>query len=484
MFHIIPNNFFVPLSSPNRIVYWECISRLFAIMEHQLSFGVEREVLVDELEFYFGQENAAQLVEEEFQADDSRSRANGILRRLEYYGWIEVETDVQRVNFKEYAVKIIKTLLDIADGKQIEYQGYIYTIYSLVKGTMDKPGIVLMQIWENTDYLITGLKNLNSNIKHYIDDLTRHSTVAQIMDALFNDYITNIVDKAYHRLLTSDNVSKFRPEIMQCLEKRSHNEEFLEKASAEIAAIREVSEEEGRELTYRYLHEIIEAFRNMDEILQEINQKNTQYQRAAINRAKFLLAGNEDVRGQLKEILMGINEEINRENMDLGGIYRIDFLDDLVRIYQCSILEQSSLYLAVEGKKEFIPSSLENEEPDEELRREKMRKMAEKIRKVISVEKIQNYVNRYLAEKDELEASQLPLNNEEDFIKLIYVRLYGQRKNMGYVIETLEEREVNGYRFRILSLGNKTIGKVRAEKIKKEPKGEDKKCQDIQNSQT
>ena len=84
------------------------------------------------------------------------------------------------------------------------------------------------------------------------------------------------------------------------------------------------------------------------------------------------------MRGQLKEILMGINEEINRENMDLGGIYRIDFLDDLVRIYQCSILEQSSLYLAVEGKKEFIPYSLENEEPDEELRREKMRKMAEK----------------------------------------------------------------------------------------------------------
>ncbi len=67
---------------------------------------------------------------------------------------------------------MIKTLLDIADGKQIEYQGYIYTIYSLVTGTMDKPGIVLMQIWENTDLLITGLKNLNSNIKHYIDELT------------------------------------------------------------------------------------------------------------------------------------------------------------------------------------------------------------------------------------------------------------------------------------------------------------------------
>ena len=119
-------------------------------------------------------------------------------------------------------------------------------------------------------------------------------------------------------------------------------------------------------------------------------------------------------------------------------------------------------------EKGIHPSSLENEEPDEELRREKMRKMAEKIRKVISVEKIQNYVNRYLAEKDELEASQLPLNNEEDFIKLIYVRLYGQRKNMGYVIETLEEREVNGYRFKDFRIRRRRKWNIWKECCKKE----------------
>lgn len=59
MFHIIPEDFFVPLSSPNRIVYWECICKLFSVMEHQLSFGVEREVLADELQYYFEQANAA-----------------------------------------------------------------------------------------------------------------------------------------------------------------------------------------------------------------------------------------------------------------------------------------------------------------------------------------------------------------------------------------------------------------------------------------
>ena len=206
MFNIISESFFVPLASPNKLVYWECICRLFSIMDNQLSFGVERDVLVDELQYYFEQANAADLADEELTGTDSRGRANWMLRRLEYYGWIEIETDksyVQRVNFKEYAVKIVKTLLEVAEGRQIEYQGYIYTIYSLVRSSTDHPGVVLMQILENTDLLITGLKNLNSSIKHYIDDLTRHKTVAEIMNALFNDYITNIVDKAYHRLLTS-----------------------------------------------------------------------------------------------------------------------------------------------------------------------------------------------------------------------------------------------------------------------------------------
>jgi putative hemolysin len=46
------------------------------------------------------------------------------------------------------------------------------------------------------------------------------------------------------------------------------------------------------------------------------------------------------------------------------------------------------------------------------------------------------------------------------------------------------ELVANGYRFTILSLGNKTIDRVRAEKIKeKKTKGEEP-CQDIQNSPT
>lgn len=458
MFQVISDDFFMPLASPNRKIYWECIGKLFTVMSHQPSFGIERDVLVEELQYYFEQEHAVEIEDEEGVGKNSRDKANWMLRRLEYYGWIEVETDksyIQRVNFRDYAVKIIKTLHEIEEGKQIEYQGYIYVIYSLVRGNTDKPGTVLLSILENTDMLITGLKNLNSGIKRYIDELTRYKTPSEIMGVLFNDYITNIVDKAYHRLLTSDNVAKFRPEIIERLESKSRSQAYIEKASAEIAVIQEIPKEQAVERVYQYIHTIIDAFKNLDDILAEINQKNTQYQRAAVNRAKFFMIGTEDVRGQIKEILSGINEEINKDNMELGGIYRISFIDELIRIYYSSFIDEKSLYVPIEGKKEFKPGAIENELPDMNLRKKKIQKMMERMERVLNPYKINQYVYECMQEKNVIQALELPLETTEDFVHMIYIRLYGQRKNMKYTIESGEDVSVNGYRFKNYTIRKK-----------------------------
>ena len=185
----------------------------------------------------------------------------------------------------------------------------------------------------------------------------------------------------------------------------------------------------------------------MDEILAEINRKNTQYQRAAINRAKFYLIGGEDVRGQIKDILSEMNEKINRENMDLGGIYRIEFLDDLIRIYSSAVIDEKSFYTPIEGKKTFEPEIIQQEEPDTELRNEKKRKMLEKLARVLNPEKIDGYVEKQLGERPEMLASELPLDTTDDFVKMIYVRLYGQRKNMKYVVSVRETIQKDGYQF-------------------------------------
>ena len=37
LFDVVPENFFGPLAAPGKIIYWECICRLFAVTSRQLS---------------------------------------------------------------------------------------------------------------------------------------------------------------------------------------------------------------------------------------------------------------------------------------------------------------------------------------------------------------------------------------------------------------------------------------------------------------
>lgn len=453
LFDVIPENFFGPLAAPGKAVYWECICRLFAITSRQLSFGIERDVLVDELQYYFESTMSADIPEEELEESGnltSRDKANFMLRRLEYYGWIYVDVDysyVQRVNFRDYAVQVIKTLQAIAEDRKAEYQGSIYTIYNLARAT-GNPGVGLLEIVKNTDELITGLKSLNANIKRYIDELTKHSTVAEIMDALLNDYYSNVVDKAYHRLLTSDNVSKFRPEIIERLEANSRSKRFLNAAAKEVAELKEMTEEEAGEKVLELLHEVIDAFRKMDEILDEINKKNTRYQRAAINRARFLLSSGEDIRGQLKDILSFMNERIQERQLDYNAVFELEEMDRLIKLFSWDYLDTDSLYAPVEGKKEFVPQEIPIIVPDEDVREEKRRKMKEKLERILTPEKISGYVNEQMKGRDRMLASELPMDVEDTFIRMIYIRLYGQRKNMNYRLEMREVVEKDGFRFR------------------------------------
>ena len=456
LFDTLPDNFFAVLSSPNKQLYWECIFKLYNVMSTQLSFGVKREDIIDELIYYFDSDLALDIEEDaetgntQKSSRDSRDKAGFVLRKLQDCGWISIEVNnshEQRINFLDYAIELIKTLISISNQEKIEYQGYIYTIYSLVRTPSNNPGIVLLQIYENTDKLVTGLKNLNSNIKKYIDELTKHSTVTEIMDALFDDYMVNIVDKAYHRLLTSDNVSKFRPEIIERLQAKKDNSEEIERASKDISEIKDLSLDESRELAFDYLHSILDAFSNMDELLEDIYQKSTAYQKAAVNRARFLLSSGEDVRGQLKEILLYLNEEIMKNEMDLASIYEIEYIDKLIKLFSSGFLDEESFYVPFEGKKEFVPSELETVFVDEEKRRKKMDRMMAKLEKAMSVENIENYVAELLQVKEVITASHLDIQSDDDFVRLIYIRLYGQRKKMNYRIKTKKETFLYGYRF-------------------------------------
>ena len=175
---------------------------------------------------------------------------------------------------------------------------------------------------------------MNSNIKRYIDNLTKHSTVAEIMENLLVDYKSEIIDKAFHRLITSDNLSKFRPGIIASLSAKLEDDKYIEKAATEISELDEIPLDVGRERVFDIISSIIDAINNMDNIIDEIIKRSTKYQRSAVNRAKFLLTAKEDTQGQIREVLEFLNNQVQEDEKELNSIYEIEYLNDML-IYLC-----------------------------------------------------------------------------------------------------------------------------------------------------
>ena len=60
------------------------------------------------------------------------------------------------------------------------------------------------------------------------------------------------------------------------------------------------------------------------------------------------------------------------------------------------------------------------------------------MQRILSPERIERFVEEQLGDREKIYASELPMETMDDFIRLIYVRLYGSRKKMRYRIEKAE----------------------------------------------
>ncbi len=182
------------------------------MVQNGLPYGIDKDILVDEIESMLKERNLENLDEELGDSSLSlKDKANSLVRKLIDYGWVYKETTnnyKEIINFNDYSIIIIDALKKIINKESLEYQGNILSIYHLLYTNENIDNVILLKkVFENTKEIIGALKTLNANIKKYMDALTKQQNPEQIMESLFKDYTINIIDKSYHRLRTSDNIS-------------------------------------------------------------------------------------------------------------------------------------------------------------------------------------------------------------------------------------------------------------------------------------
>lgn len=480
LFNIVPEKLFSVLASPLKEYYSDI---LFLIYDQYMltSFSIEREVIIDIISDYiegrmdnttFSTGLDDEIWEESLQdASGIRDRASFILRKLELTGWITVETYSnyqQYINLNDYSIRILDALDKVRKNYRAEYQGYVYATYTLLysEEANRQSNIALEKAYEQTEQLISGLKSLNHNIKRYTEKVFQQKRPQEILKLHFEEYKSEIIDKSYHRLKTSDNVSRYRPKITGRISRWYNDDKWVLAVAAE-----EVKRDKFRELDdakrdiYRKLDFIRQSYENMDGLLDEIDRRNGQYADASYMQLRYMLNSSRNVEGQILEIMKYVSKLLT-----VGKAGRWDYLDDeagrLFSFYTQNFIDAESIYKPHEAARVHQAVELDDFGLSEQKKKESVQKIREKLQNRMTREKINEYILHKLGEKDSIKAHELGIEAIDDFLKLIYAAVYSRSKLVDYSVDFQGEYVESGqesYRYKDVEIKSKGRKRVQHE---------------------
>lgn len=455
LFKIIPDNFFSLLSSKNKAVYAGCIVEAFKIYEEGSILGIDKKIVVEVLTDYLDKE-AEEIVDMELEdnADkpSSRDKANFVLRRMEECGWIDVDVTndyIEILNFRDYAITVIEALLqiepkydDYADTNEKEYRGYIYTIYSLLTNPMNiEYGVLMEQVYRNTKLFIRELRKLDSRLKDYIKSIVDRTEIKDLMESLI-DYKVELVDRAYHRLKTSDNVNKYRLEIVNKLDSFLNDPAVMEQITIAYRS-RYSNLDDAYRRASRDLTEIIDIFNSLDEMITEIDAKNKTYINSTIGKIEFLLKDDNNIPGKINLILKHISNMHKKGKVDSA----INMVQPIFKLCSYKSVNEASLYTPRGAYSKPEPQRLVDTHNDIMGVASEFFKEHETI---YTEENVLHFVDEKMV-KNILQASMI-INEEstiDDILMLVYSLIYtNSNDEIKYTITKLENLVENSrYKF-------------------------------------
>lgn len=437
LFDVIPNQFFYIFIGDNKRILSDCVYLAYQSFQNDLSFSCTREQLLTIFQDYF--ETHLTTIDSEENLNNSRDKALYVLKRLKDCGWIHEEVGENYevfITFEDYSIQIMDCLFHLEDVRESEeYSGLIYNIYTSFQNfDIHRGDLIFETAYENTKDLIHKLKNLNSNIKKYIQKLLDDGIkddLQALLNSLLQEYQTKIIDRAYYNLTTYDNPSKYRQSILSRIQEVMDNQDYVSLIIHNIMERKGIEHDQAYDLLMNQKEYIMQSFEHIEDIMQEIDSKNNKFIESAIHRITFLLNNQNDIEGKINNIIKSIasGNDVN----DLGNIY----------INQ--MINRDSLYVPRQ-----ISKPMKTQIEDTVILDEK-----KKMESIERIKRSENYSHKKIEEKVMLllkngpfKGSQLPLETQNDLIYFVFIYLYGFSYQTKYQVEPLnEEVIINHYRF-------------------------------------
>jgi hypothetical protein len=426
VFAQLPESFFQPLAAPNRHHYSELLLiyyRLF--LEYHA--GVERELVVARFTEYFVTEDASAIsgdapdeeIETESEPADPRQRANYYLRRLITFGWVDEEEQLdfsRNITMRSHARPFLEALDKTDRGVEVEYESHIVAVYSELTGEAahENGEHAVLNAHYHTRLLIESLKVLEQNIKSHVQTLFEtDASIPEILHSHYDVYMHEVVDHAYTRLKTSDNLSRYRPRIARAIGRFLDDVDWLERTAERLSRIQRTDKASARQRVRGMLVEIRDDLSSIDPILESIDDRNRRYSRISTERIRSQLHTDTSLPGRIAGMISQLCDSPSQESVAEIAIHRLRHFDI------------GSLYL--QRSRELSPDMLKRPLIGVDDEESALAELELRLRNQLNTKRVGDYLGRHIPRPgDSVWASDLA-DSLENYIRLLYAANYAER---------------------------------------------------------
>lgn len=468
LFDVLPDKFFNLLAGKNKAVYAKVLDLIYEqsilnrfgipqahlrdYIEELLEAGVEGggiPVFMEEAD-EDGIEPSRVYTSGESPEEVHRGQANAVLRRLEKLGWIQSEVRDGYETFiilPDYTNRLLGLFKEIREAKPVEYQRYAYITYQILTGNevRMRPAFVVREAYDYTCQLEKELLILFQNMKQRTEELADKSSISEVLDHHFNVYQDEIAEKSYHRLKTSDHVSRYRFQILQRVKRWLIDDDLMQETIKDgLANNYYDSAEESQQQMWKMLQGIEEIYESLDDIFNEIDIRHNRYLRSSYDRARYMSQSSSGDDQRLIDMLTQISVIYAEEFVEEVEVPPLVHLNELQFLYEKSFLTPRN------RRPVHRPNIHHVIDVPIEWKEEKINHYKARLKRQITPEKVEKFVNEKLGDRERMEMREFIPETLDQYLMVGYVFLYGADSESAYRIERKEEREIvqiGEYRF-------------------------------------
>lgn len=443
LFEILPAQLFRPLAAPGAPIYAHILLTLLeqATQQHQ---PLSRDLALNLITEQIDTSDALDLTQDAGESDTPRdedptlARATAILRYLVQCGWLRSETQsdfTQSFVLPDYAFRLLRVLSEIAANEPPPLQGLICSIHDLLQASVREGNadIRLPEAHRQMQHLLNGLKELQHNIGAHLERVLQQMQTREVLDQFFVSYHTEIVDRVYHQLRTTDHVSRYRPGVVETTAQLSRDAQLEQAAQRVFKRGDAPSLEAAASQLLTQARAIREQFETLDTLLEAIDVRHSQFVDAAVRAVELQLLAQSTTSGQLNAILktlLAAQDDAMFETLAAP----------LVNLHELALVDAQSLAPPARAPAAFVPEIETAEQLSDADIAAKQAETLAQLQRVISRRRVREFAASLLQDRAEIRAAEIPLQQPDDLPLLIYLRAYADDA-LGYRVTPTNDEQ-------------------------------------------